>query len=121
MQRRKSLQPVFFLLFILFLAILTVVSAISPGTGYYDYAYMVCLVNEQRRINGNLAPLGHANILDQTASAHSQWMAQMNTMSHYENGVPPSQRISAAGVNWQSAGENIAFVCVLCISVLMYG
>jgi uncharacterized protein YkwD len=48
--------------------------------------------------------------LMQSARKHNLAMAQANTMSHQLPGEPSfSQRISNAGYNWQTCGENVGW------------
>ena len=54
-------------------------------------------------------PLAMNRTLLQIARTHSQYMWTNNTFSHNTlAGVTPSQRMTAAGYTWTSAGENIA-------------
>ncbi|HEU5222758.1 MAG TPA: CAP domain-containing protein [Candidatus Lumbricidophila sp.] len=66
------------------------------------------LVNQARSEHG-AAPLALHAALQQAACDHSSDQAAHNTMSHTgSNGSTMSQRISAAGYNWSTCGENVA-------------
>ena len=66
------------------------------------------LVNQERAIV-NLGPLAEDSKLTTAARAHSQDMAQQGYFSHTSlDGRSPFQRITAAGYQYNFAGENIA-------------
>lgn len=66
------------------------------------------LVNAERAKYG-LAALTWDNKLADVARAHSRDMAERNFFSHNNpDGKTPFDRIKAAGINYSSAGENIA-------------
>jgi uncharacterized protein YkwD len=79
---------------------------------------LVRLVNEQRTAGascgarGSFAattPLAWDARLMGAAFVHSRDMAQNNLFSHTgSDGSTPSQRVSAAGYDWSTTGENIA-------------
>jgi uncharacterized protein YkwD len=73
-----------------------------------DTARVLDLVNQHRAAAG-LSPLIRAAELDSAARRHSDDMATHNFMSHTgSDGSTPGQRISAAGYQWSTYGENIA-------------
>ncbi len=72
-------------------------------------------------LNAGLAPgtisaaskqvLAPNDLLDQAATAHSQWMLDTDTFSHTGiNGTQPWDRAGNAGYAWSAIGENIAWV-----------
>lgn len=66
------------------------------------------LTNSFRAYNG-VAALGFSEKLSDVARDHSEEMAKNNYFSHTSlAGLEPSDRISLAGIRWQSCGENIA-------------
>ena len=71
---------------------------------------VVEMVNEARWENGQLPPLKAQSTLAGVAEAHSADMAQDNYVMHCDpdTGSLPWDRMSAAGYNWNYAGENIA-------------
>jgi uncharacterized protein YkwD len=66
-------------------------------------AAVVCLINQQRTERG-LPPLTVAPQLDDSAQ---QWTVEMVQTGNFGHG-DPFGRMSAAGYEWQAAGENIA-------------
>ncbi len=70
------------------------------------------LVNQQRwdYASGHLPPLKRQALLDTSAEGHSSRMATYNFFAHCDpdTGTMPWDRMTAAGYNWNSAGENIA-------------
>jgi len=75
----------------------------------FDPMKMLCLVNQQR-VNNGLKPLGYDSRLDHTARSQADWQAQHGEMTHTgTRGSDPATRISWAGINWQSVGENVAY------------
>ena len=71
---------------------------------------VVALVNDERWDNGQLPPLKAQSTLGGVSKAHSADMAQDNYVMHCDpdTGSLPWDRMSAAGYNWNYAGENIA-------------
>lgn len=69
------------------------------------------LVNQERWNNGQLAPLKQNDQLDSAAETHSNNMAVRNFIMHCDpdTGTLPWDRMAAAGYNYSSAGENIAW------------
>jgi len=67
-------------------------------------------VNLQRWLNGQLPPHKLDGALAVAAQAHSQNMASRNFLMHCDPDTQsqPWDRMTAAGYNWNSAGENIA-------------
>ncbi len=90
----------------------------SPGSGRVRILaegpnfeeLVVELVNEERWINGALPPLKHNSLLDISAETHSHDMADRNFFAHcdLDTKTLPWDRMTAAGYQWNSAGENIA-------------
>jgi uncharacterized protein YkwD len=67
-------------------------------------AAVVCLINQQRAAHG--LPGLHASVaLNRSAQGWTDTMVNRDLFGH---GADFSARISAAGMNWSSAGENIA-------------
>ena len=67
-------------------------------------AAVVCLINDQRAIQG-LPPLQVSAELNNSAQNWNQWMVSTGNFTH---GTDFAARISAVGYDWQTAGENIA-------------
>jgi uncharacterized protein YkwD len=67
-------------------------------------AAVLCLINEQRAAQG-LPPLRADDRLNDSAQSWSNRMVATHSFSH---GANFAGRISAAGLKWSSAGENIA-------------
>jgi uncharacterized protein YkwD len=66
-------------------------------------AAVVCLANEQRAARG-LPPLRQSGKLDQSAQRWTDAMVARGSFDHGRVGA----RVSAAGLNWSTVGENIA-------------
>jgi uncharacterized protein YkwD len=74
-----------------------------------DVAGFVDLINTQRQSRG-LAPLAWDPAAADVALAHSSDMATRGFFSHVNpDGASPFDRMSAAGIEYIRAGENIAF------------
>ncbi|MGW3008727.1 CAP domain-containing protein [Streptomyces sp. NPDC001219] len=72
-------------------------------------ARVVELVNSERRKAG-CSPLTVNAKLTKAAQDHSKDMADHRNMSHTgSNGSNPEDRITRAGYNWSSYGENVAY------------
>jgi len=71
---------------------------------------VVELVNEERLANGNLPPLKHNALLDDSSETHSSNMASRDFFAHCDpdTGTLPWDRMEDAGYLWSSAAENIA-------------
>jgi uncharacterized protein YkwD len=69
-------------------------------------AAVVCLVNQQRRRHG-LPALAASDQLNRSAQGWTGTMVLTGQFTHGP-GNAFAARISAAGYNWQTAGENIA-------------
>jgi len=75
------------------------------------------LVNRDRQnplnvpeTRGHAQPLVWNDQLAEVARAHSGDMARRGFVAHLSpEGVSPDMRVTAAGIDWQSEGENIAF------------
>lgn len=81
---------------------------------------MLGSLNVERRWHGE-APLRMNAALIRSAHAHNLAMARANTMSHQLPGEAFfADRISRAGYNWQSAGENIGWNSDLSMNGLYY-
>lgn len=69
---------------------------------------VIALVNEERQIH-QLPPLNSDPALAMAAEEHSIDMGQQNYFSHTSlDGTQFSQRITSAGYEWNTCGENIA-------------
>ena len=74
-----------------------------------DLCADVIVLTNQQRANYGLPPLAANAALAAAATAHSNDMANKNFFSHTgSDGSNPGQRISRAGYNWYTYGENIA-------------
>lgn len=72
-------------------------------------ARVVALVNAERGKVG-CSPLTVNATLTKVAQAHSEDMAAHQNMSHTgSDGSSPGDRITSAGYNWSSYGENVAY------------
>ncbi|MFF4319207.1 CAP domain-containing protein [Streptomyces sp. NPDC001568] len=79
----------------------------APGSG--PTAQVVALVNQERAKAGCSA-LTVNDKLTAAAQNHSQDMASHSNMSHTgSDGSDPGQRITRAGYNWSTYGENVAY------------
>ncbi|MDQ6818699.1 MAG: CAP domain-containing protein [Actinomycetota bacterium] len=65
---------------------------------------VICLVNRERAVR-HLPALRQSYALDRSAQEWSRTMVQTDTFSH---GASFTTRITAAGLRWSVAGENIA-------------
>jgi uncharacterized protein YkwD len=77
--------------------------ATSGAASALDTA-VVCLINQQR-VSRGLPALRDSSQLDSSAQS---WTDQMVSMEDFTHGTDFAGRISAAGYDWQDAGENIA-------------
>ncbi|MDC0769077.1 sigma-70 family RNA polymerase sigma factor [Streptomyces sp. HD] len=69
---------------------------------------VVALVNKERSAAG-CGPLAEDPLLNKAAQGHSDDMAARDFFDHTNpDGEDPGQRITAAGYNWSTYGENIA-------------
>lgn len=68
------------------------------------------IVNMERWVNGQLAPLKRNNLLDQSSETHSNNMAIREFFAHcdVDTKTMPWDRMSNAGYVWNVAAENIA-------------
>ncbi|MEV5013303.1 CAP domain-containing protein [Streptomyces sp. NPDC053780] len=81
--------------------------ATTPASS--DVAKVVELVNAERSKAG-CSPVTVNAALTKAAQAHSEDMAATGTMSHSgSNGSSPDDRITNAGYNWSTYGENVAY------------
>lgn len=64
--------------------------------------------HNQERAARNISPLVMNAKLNAAAQKHANWMAANRKMSHDQNGVPFTTRLTAEGYHFWSAGENIA-------------
>ena len=79
----------------------------APGSG--PTAQVVALVNQERAKAGCSA-LTVNDKLTAAAQNHSQDMASHSNMSHTgSDGSDPGRRITRAGYNWSTYGENVAY------------
>lgn len=70
---------------------------------------MIQMVNDERAKNG-LSPVREDSLLRQVARAHAVDMLTRGYFSHFTpEGLSPFDRMNNAGVQYQSAGENLAF------------
>jgi uncharacterized protein YkwD len=67
-------------------------------------AAVVCLINRERRERG-LPPLTASPSLNKSAQ---DWTVRMVWTGDFSHGSNPFARMSAAGYDWKTAGENIA-------------
>ncbi|MCB1051184.1 MAG: hypothetical protein KDC71_11350 [Acidobacteria bacterium] len=82
----------------------------EKGGGPSFEEQVIELVNQERLNNGGLAPLKAVSELMNSSETHSQNMALRDFFAHcdLDTGLSPFQRMTNAGYNWNSAGENIA-------------
>ncbi|MFD5393008.1 CAP domain-containing protein [Streptomyces sp. NPDC127097] len=81
----------------------------ATTTASGDTARVVELVNSERRKAG-CSPLTVNAKLTKAAQDHSKDMADHRNMSHTgSDGSSPEDRITRAGYNWSSYGENVAY------------
>uniref|UniRef100_M4BTI6 SCP domain-containing protein n=1 Tax=Hyaloperonospora arabidopsidis (strain Emoy2) TaxID=559515 RepID=M4BTI6_HYAAE len=87
----------------------TIPTNVITYTSYDEYAgLMLAAVNKQRATQG-LAPLCLNQKLHTSAQLHSEDMAANDFMDHAgSDGSRMSTRITAAGYDWESVGENVA-------------
>ncbi|RZU46268.1 uncharacterized protein YkwD [Streptomyces sp. BK022] len=79
------------------------------ATASGDVARVVELVNAERAKVG-CSPVTLNSTLTKAAQDHSADMAAHNTMSHTgSDGSDPGSRITAAGYQWSTYGENVAY------------
>ena len=79
----------------------------APASG--DVARVVALVNSERSKAG-CAPVKSNAKLAKAAQDHSKDMAAHRNMSHTgSDGSEPGQRITRAGYQWSTYGENVAY------------
>ncbi|MEU2155370.1 CAP domain-containing protein [Streptomyces sp. NPDC019396] len=79
----------------------------APATG--DAARIVALVNAERSKAG-CSPVKLNATLSKAAQAHSEDMASHKNMSHTgSDGSDPGARITRAGYDWSTYGENVAY------------
>ena len=63
------------------------------------------------RSEAGVAPLAFDSELQSAADQHTHWMLDADTFSHTgSGGSSPFQRMAAAGYDYRSAGENIAYI-----------
>lgn len=91
----------------------TVLLAFALGANAHAQSFeeqVVELVNIARWDNGQLPPMKHEALLDQSALGHSTAMGQRNFFMHCDpdTGTSPGQRMTAAGYAWSGWAENIA-------------
>ncbi|KAJ1821770.1 hypothetical protein LPJ60_002417 [Coemansia sp. RSA 2675] len=68
---------------------------------------MVCRINAVRAARG-VQPLGLSSQLDALAQQHSQYQSSIGQMTHSNPAGGVGARLSAAGISWSSAAENVA-------------
>ncbi|GHB17111.1 hypothetical protein GCM10010377_03670 [Streptomyces viridiviolaceus] len=82
-------------------------TAAAPASG--AVAKVVELVNAERSKAG-CSPVTVNATLTKAAQAHSEDMAAHRNMSHSgSDGSSPADRITSAGYNWRTYGENVAY------------
>jgi uncharacterized protein YkwD len=69
---------------------------------------IIALTNKEREAQ-HLTPLKENATLRKVAVAHSENMAKQETLSHELDGQKPEERIKAAGYQYLSIGENVAY------------
>jgi uncharacterized protein YkwD len=69
---------------------------------------IIRLTNVERQKVG-APPLRASAKIAQAAAAYAALMAKLDKMDHHLDGKDAGQRLTAAGYQWQSWGENIAF------------
>lgn len=75
-----------------------------------DMLAQVLAITNQERAKAGCGALTRNAQLDSAAQQHSDYQAQTQTMSHTgRGGTDPGQRITAAGYQWSTYGENVAY------------
>lgn len=71
---------------------------------------VVEIVNQERWDNGQLPPLKGVTVLHDCAGNHSNDMGEQDFFGHCNphTGTGPFDRMTAAGYDWNAAGENVA-------------
>ncbi|KAJ2606974.1 hypothetical protein EV177_005807 [Coemansia sp. RSA 1804] len=83
-------------------------SSSSDGAGASDWVtQMVCRVNVVRSQNG-AQPLGISSELNKLSQGQSDYQNSINQMTHSNPAGGLGDRLSAIGVSWASAAENVA-------------
>ncbi|MFP3896464.1 MAG: CAP domain-containing protein [Anaerolineales bacterium] len=81
----------------------------TPTTSPSDFAQRVIELTNEERIKRGLAPLETSPALMDAARGHSEDMACNDSLSHIgSDDSDPGERISRAGYDWWTYGENIA-------------
>ncbi|KAJ2171968.1 hypothetical protein EV180_001747 [Coemansia sp. RSA 518] len=68
---------------------------------------MVCAINKVRASHG-ASPLGISDELNSIAQKHSDYQNSINQMTHDDPAGGVGARLTALGVSWMSAAENVA-------------
>lgn len=68
---------------------------------------MVCRINSIRAKRG-AQPLGVSSALNELAQKHSNYQNNANTMTHFDPSGGIGERLSAIGIKWSNAAENVA-------------
>ncbi|KAJ2161566.1 hypothetical protein GGF46_001336 [Coemansia sp. RSA 552] len=68
---------------------------------------MICAINSVRSKEG-LQPLGISSQLNSIADKHSEYQNSIGQMTHDDPAGGVGERLSALGVNWSNAAENVA-------------
>ncbi|KAJ2448519.1 hypothetical protein EV183_005393 [Coemansia sp. RSA 2336] len=80
----------------------------GSGSASSDWiVQMVCAVNKVRAAHG-ASPLGISDELNQIAQKHSEYQDSINQMTHDDPAGGVGARLTAMGVQWMSAAENVA-------------
>ncbi|KAJ1741826.1 hypothetical protein LPJ78_003408 [Coemansia sp. RSA 989] len=80
----------------------------GSGSASSDWiVQMVCAVNKVRAAHG-ASPLGISDELNQIAQKHSEYQDSIKQMTHDDPAGGVGARLTAMGVQWMSAAENVA-------------
>ncbi|KAJ2503250.1 hypothetical protein GGH96_000502 [Coemansia sp. RSA 1972] len=82
----------------------------SSGSGSITGGWiteMVCAINKVRASHG-ASPLGISDELNSIAQKHSDYQNSINQMTHDDPAGGVGARLTALGVSWMSAAENVA-------------
>ncbi len=76
-------------------------------TAYQNFGVDLTMMRTEHNAIPAAPPIAPNAILMGVARAHSNWMYNNGVQDHFENGVSPSARVTAAGYTWGAMGENI--------------
>ncbi len=118
-KKKKRGNPIVVLIFA-FMALITACEKDNPVSFTLEADDTAAYVTEQRlvifeltnqtRDNAGVQPLVLDPLLNRVAQAHARDMAERDFFSHTNpDGLSPFDRLTAAGIEYRAAGENIAW------------